>query len=213
MNMEKGNELDDEFIKKLKSVAGLNAGEIQKFIEQGANVNYRQPATGLTPLIAASIGFRGHATVKALLDNYSPEINAKDTKGETAFSRAISNSNWLSALYLLENGADIEMRGSESKVPKIASSTVYILAGAKQGDIEYLQKGIAMGGDINAKAGDTAMLLAIQVSGATRYNTIQYCLEHNASIEHLTQSKIDNHMDSIELKKIKQLLARYGVPE
>src|SRR5690242_17830955 len=149
--MQEKNQLNEEFVEKFDRIGGLDSDKIKSFVERGADVNYKQSGTGFTPLIAAAKSWQGHSGVKALLDNYTLDLNAKDSKGETAFTRAIAATNWISALYLLEKGADITIRGSELKIKEITPATLYIIGGVHLADLEYIKKGIEMGGDINVK--------------------------------------------------------------
>jgi ankyrin repeat protein len=210
--------INENLLERLDSM-GCNIDKVSALVADGADINYRHPETGITPIMAAAMGFMGWDLVKKLLDSFEIDVNALDNKGETAFTRAIDASNVGSALYLFEKGADVTIRGKELEVMDISPANLYILGGAQLGSLEYIQKGIEMGGDINfalekpygLDIDHTAVHMAVNLASSNRYDIVKYCLEQGASVQYLTQKRVGNYNGSSEAKKVKNLLAEYGV--
>jgi ankyrin repeat protein len=139
----------------LEAAKAGDAAEVEKLLEQGADVNAKGKY-GMTALMVAVEG--GHTeTVKALIDA-GADVNAKNIDGWTAWTAlmwAVMEGHTEIVKVLIESGAEVNAREN------ITDETALIKA-ASGGHAEMVKVLMDAGADVNAKNKDgiTALMLA-----------------------------------------------------
>lgn len=82
---------------------------VRLLLEHGADPNIRDPQTGLTPLGSVSDDIE---TVRMLVE-HGADINAIQFNGTTPLIRCIMSRQWDCALYLIEKGANLDVRNPD----------------------------------------------------------------------------------------------------
>lgn len=167
-------------------LAAAEAGDakhIQKMLDQGADVNYRDISKE-TPLMWAAR--RGHtACVEELLGS-GAQVDAANSSAETALSLAAENGHTECARALISAGADVNQHDKTGKTPLMKAIGF-------QSTLECL---IAAGADIHATTG-LGGWTAIQYAGAhKKEESCRYLAECGADIQELyaISPKMGNHV-------------------
>lgn len=87
-----------------KYIKNNDAKSIELMINNGADINIREPEKGFTPLMVA--GFYGNTKIIRLLVESGADINAVSVNGVTVLMLTCISSNATTVEYLLKNGAD-----------------------------------------------------------------------------------------------------------
>ncbi|MFL6734879.1 MAG: ankyrin repeat domain-containing protein, partial [Sphingomicrobium sp.] len=135
------------------------------------------------PAIAQTGGFDGLNFVKAVRDNDADKalplltsragvVNATDTNGDTALTVAIARNDNMWTLFLLDRGADPDMRGHNGDTPLIAAARVGYLEAAEQLLVRNAKVDLPNG------KGETALMVAVQ---QRRRDIVKLLLEQGAN--------------------------------
>jgi ankyrin repeat protein len=106
------NRIDQELI---VAADANNLLEIQRLLSVGADVNVRDTANGVTPLIVASCA--GHVQVVKELVEHGAEIEAKTIDGYTALHFACAQGHPAVVKELRDHGANIEAKENHGSTP------------------------------------------------------------------------------------------------
>lgn len=91
-----------------------NKDELTFLIENGAEINFKTPNDGITPLMQYA-SYSTSEMVKLLLD-LGAEVNAKSSNGSTALMGAAANNIDLDVIKLLiEAGADVNVKNNDGE--------------------------------------------------------------------------------------------------
>ncbi|GAB6178795.1 hypothetical protein JCM14036_01140 [Desulfotomaculum defluvii] len=128
------------------AIIGGNVETIKLLLKGGADVNLSDEKDGMTPLMLASGVVpnikNSCETVKLLLDS-DAEVNAVDKNfGWSALHYAVYEGNQEKVQVLLDEGADINIKGNDGQTPLIRASIV--------GNAEVVQLLIRNGADVFA---------------------------------------------------------------
>ncbi len=109
---DNAKEFDPEYYESLKASVifdEVKRGNVQKveffFSKRGVSINYRDEATGNTPLIVACK--TDQTQVARYLVEKGANINAQNLEGRTALHEVVENNFESLALWLIRKGADI----------------------------------------------------------------------------------------------------------
>jgi uncharacterized protein len=129
-----------------------DCGELQKYLNMGADVNARDES-GLTPLIWASV--KGNAYAAQILLEGGANVNATNTQGDTALMWASIMGHEPVVELILENNADVNFKSKKNGVTAL-------MAAAAKGRDQVVQILIHHGAEVNAKDSheNTALMLA-----------------------------------------------------
>jgi len=145
---------DENINKRLQDAAyDGNRELIEALLKRGANVNVEESEMGYTPLMEASMKDYHNDSVQLLIEA-GANLNARNSKGETALMVALKEFGKLNAELLVEKGADFNIANNGGEIP--------IVIAAGHGYANVVAKMIARGANVNAKSrnGDTALSLA-----------------------------------------------------
>jgi ankyrin repeat protein len=145
---------DENINKRLQEAAyDGNSELIGALLKRGADVNVAESEMGYTPLMWASMKDYHNDSVQLLIEA-GANLNARNSKGETALMVALRESGKLNAELLVEKGADFNIANNVGEIP--------IVIAAGYGYTNVVAKMIAMGADVNVKSrnGDTALSFA-----------------------------------------------------
>ena len=176
-------------------------GGVQKFLDQGANVNARAPFSNNTALMLASRN--GHPDVVRLLLERGAKMEATIAGGNTALMLASRNGHLAVANLLLEMGADIDHINEEGE-------TALIIA-TDQGLINMVKLLLEKGANVDSTddAGNTALMYAVQ-RGNLRI--VRLLLEKGADVNATNDygDTILSYAEDGEHTDIIRLLKTYG---
>lgn len=142
------------------AAGGSDVAEVRGLLDAGANVNARQPLTGMTPLMACST-----RAIAAILLERGADPSARDLLGATALHHAVSADEAVSLVPLLiSRGADVnavaEKQNAES--PLLAARQLFFEGRDPKRAEAVIRMLVAAGADVNAAddAGYTALATA-----------------------------------------------------
>jgi ankyrin repeat protein len=168
-------------------------------LERGANANARSSALGRTPLLVAA-GSPGASDVLTLLLASGADLRARDAAGFDALAVAMQSADVEVVRFLVDRGLD-----PKDEVPAAALRAVYgrprpalveylmsrglrILPDALTGPAgwqspELIQRWIAQGADVNARAGNYSVtpLMRMAASETASVKTLQVLLDRGAN--------------------------------
>ncbi len=118
-----------------------NVDQIEKFLDSGVDVNFRDP-NGTTPLSMAA--FAGQLKSVELLIEKGADVNAKNNDGRTAMHGAAFFGQLETVKLLARNGGNIAAKGKEGDTPLTSASgnwddvkeTIDMFAGMLQLDLD-----------------------------------------------------------------------------
>ncbi len=116
--------------------------EVTRLIAEGANVTEINPATGTTPMYAASL--YGHTAIVEKLIAAGADVNKKTTKGFIPLHAATQYGKEALTDILIAAGADIDKQTS------LGSTSLYLAT--YEGHTAIVEKLIAAGADVNKAA-------------------------------------------------------------
>lgn len=158
----------------IQASAKGDPAEIQKLVNQGANVN-EADAKGVTPLMYAAMS--GKTEAAELLWNLGANLNAQDKYGYSALIHSLSYGYEDMSQLLIECNADVNARTYNGDTPLLIA-----LAKCKTPTIKML---INNGADINARnnQGDNAILYAAG-KGTDRwfYEVVEMLIDEKADV-------------------------------
>ncbi|KAH9104106.1 hypothetical protein LEN26_010297 [Aphanomyces euteiches] len=172
-----GDDLDD--VTPLYRSASEGHGEaVEVFLKNGANVNFKAPRTGNTPLIIATIN--GYMDViKVLLNDSNLELDAQDKRGSSSLFLAASSGKSDVVQALLDKSASIDLQDNNGK------TALHIASEKGHADVvKVLIKGANI--DLKDSVGSTALHYA---AGNGHLEVVEELLNASAdpSIENLAR--------------------------
>ena len=147
---------------------------VRTLLNQGADVNARNPAGATLLMSAVSIESRyeegriGHSQVVSLLLSRGADVNAADKVGQTALMKALTGyaSEWkvIGATtqivrLLLAQGARVNVKDQEGRTPLV------ILLSNWDTQAELVQLLLSKGADVNARTKDATTALMVAAEG------------------------------------------------
>jgi ankyrin repeat protein len=173
--------------------------KVRLLVERGANVNARSSALGRTPLLVAA-GSPGATDVLALLLARGADLRARDAAGFNALAIAMQAADVEVVRFLVDRGLDpkeelpaaalrsVYTRHRPELVEYLMSRGLKILPDALTGPAnwqspELLQRWIAQGADVNARAGayNVTPLMRAASSEAGSAGSVRVLLESGAN--------------------------------
>jgi ankyrin repeat protein len=183
--------------------------QVAALLEKGADVNYRDPSSGSTPLMmACTYGFKN---IAEMLIDHGAKVNLQADNGATALIGAARRHPKLVKL-LLENGADVHIISAETGGP-LTASIIHALTGggteiaelllengakvdeaasegrlagytplimaANMENLEVVRFLVERGADVNARAGDGATALK-KAEAQSAAQIVRYLKEQGA---------------------------------
>ncbi len=162
---------DENIDKRLQEAAyDGNRELIEALLKRGANVNTVEGELGYTPLMWASMKDYHNDSVRLLIEA-GANLNARNSKGETALMIALKESGKRNAELLVDKGADFTIANNDGEIP-------FALA-AWHGYANIVEKMIARGADVNAKCRDGNTALSLARSSGYK-DVVELLLAHGA---------------------------------
>jgi ankyrin repeat protein len=196
-----GQSVSDNNAKFLKAVTEGNIKLVQKFLEDGIDVDTRNEGNRTALVIAAG---RGNLEMTRLLIKSNADVNAIVSEGGALVWASYAGSVEVVEL-LLDKGANVKARGTVNRTS--------LHHAAMSGNNEVIKKLLEAGIDVNAKdnQGETPLSMAT-VNYRGNAETLLILIEHGADVNVKTSSRstpfIDmlNFNETIPREKIKVLI-------
>lgn len=142
-----------------KAVATGDVERVKGLLAEGADVNQRHPASGVTPLTLAAL-FNQLPVAQALLD-HGADVNARDDKGATPLHAAALFGRAEIVRRLIERGADVHARNQRGETP---ASHAVVDWGATEAIAKSLQMPVA---EVEVRQGRERALALLRAAGAS----------------------------------------------
>lgn len=178
-------------------------GEVAALLEKGADVNYRAPDSGSTPLMmACTYGFED---IARMLIEKDADVNLQANNGATALIGACHRHPNIARL-LLANGANVDIVSAATGGPVTAS---IIYAVSNNGDTSLTEMLLHNGADVDEApaegrlAGYTPLMMAVNCNSL---KVVRYLVENGADVNAtaadgltaLAAAKKENAQDIVE---------------
>jgi ankyrin repeat protein len=89
--------------------------QLDQLLAQGADVNYKRPSDGVTPLHL--IAQNGRAPIGGYLISGGADVNAKDNSGNTPLHWAAQNGHLAVVKILVDKGSDVNAKRGDGATP------------------------------------------------------------------------------------------------
>ncbi|MGD8367772.1 MAG: ankyrin repeat domain-containing protein [Desulfobacterales bacterium] len=160
-------------------VVSNEAVAVEALLQKGADVNYRDPDSGTTPLIMAST--YGFAEIARLLIEKGADVNLQDHNGATALIGACRRYPEIARL-LLANGADVGVVSPVIGGP-FAAAIMYAIG--QEGDTSLAELLLKKGASVNEAAtegrlaGYTPLMMAVDRDSL---EVVRFLVENGADV-------------------------------
>lgn len=99
----------------LRAIENGDDKQLDQLLAQGADVNYKRPSDGATPLHL--IAQNGRAPIGGYLLSNGADVNAKDNSGSTPLHYAAQNGHFAVVKTLIYKGADVNAQRGDGATP------------------------------------------------------------------------------------------------
>ena len=154
--------------------------QVAALLEKGADVNYRAPGSGSTPLMMACT--YGFSDIARLLIEKGADVNLQAENGATALIGACRRHPEVAKL-LLANGAKVDIVSAATAGP-FTAAVLYALG--KNGDTSLAALLLEKGADVNEAptkgrlAGYTPLMMA---AGRNSMEVVRFLVENGADVD------------------------------
>jgi len=159
-------------VKLQQAVLNNEPSNVEKFINKGALINYKEAKRGWSPLLYACQG--GYLQVaKVLLRNGADPNQQSELDKVTPIERAASNGYFEIVKLLIENGADVDQQNSKHRATALMFASL-------NGHSEVVDLLVDNGAllDVRGTRGESALFLAVS---AERKEVVQKLLAYGAN--------------------------------
>ena len=177
------NDIGNDFI-KVASIGDIN--QLQKYIDDGADVNFQEDDEQNTALHVASTN--GHLNIVNALINAGANVNLTNSDNETPLFIAVANDHLDIVNILIRTNANVNIRDVQGETPL---STAALL-----GELEVVKILLEAGADMNEKNnnGETALDLAKQL----KHNDVENFLRSYPTLKGIRMLKNTNVLSNID---------------